>query len=138
MRLSFFNLLDGHTSHHVRILMFILPVESSHAIPTFSFFGIGFLFCTLCHTGGLRIVILLLIPCIPTLITGRESVMPCCANPGFTGILLCGFMCLLTLCILVTSDSPHEPILLIASMTIYDSTHAVLPHIQLCATFTFS
>ncbi len=65
-----------------------------------------------------------------------RCVMPSCAYPGFLGILLCGFLCLLSLCIFVSSGSPHEPILLIA-LLIYDSMHAALPHIQLCATPTF-
>ncbi len=38
---------------------------------------------------------------------------------------------------LVMSGSPREPILLIA-LLIYDSTHPALPHIQLCASPTFS
>ncbi len=63
-------------------------------------------------------------------------VMSSCAYPGFPGILLCRFLCPLSLCMLVTSGSPCEPILLIA-LLIYDSMHAVLLHIQLCATPTF-
>ncbi len=62
-------------------------------------------------------------------------VMPSCAYPRFLRILLCGFQCLLSLWILVMSGSPCEPIFLIASL-IYDSMHAALPHIWLCATPT--
>ncbi len=65
------------------------------------------------------------------------SVMPSCAYPGFPGILLCGFLCLLSVCLLVMSCSPHEPILLTA-LLIHDSMHAALPHILLCAIATFS
>ncbi len=63
--------------------------------------------------------------------------MTSCAYPGFTGILLYGFLCLLYLSLLVTPGSPHEPILLIA-LLIYDSMHATLPHMLLCATPRFS
>ncbi len=63
--------------------------------------------------------------------------MPSCAYPGFLGILLCEFLCLLSLCILLTSGSPHEPNLLLA-LLIYDSMHATLLHMLLCATPTFS
>ncbi len=128
----------GHTSQNVRTLMITLPVEIAMSCPHSTFLGgIGFLFCTPCHTGGLRIVILLWIPCIIALIAVRESVMPSCAYCGFLGILLCGFPCLLSLCILVKSSSPHEPMLLLA-LLVFDSTHAALPHMPLCSTPTFS
>ncbi len=108
---------------------------SSHDKPTFFFFsffrGLGFLL------GGLRIVILLWIPCILTLITGMESVMPSCAYSGFPGILLCGFLCLMSLCILMMSGSPCEHILLL-DLLIHESMHATLLHMLLCATATFS
>ncbi len=69
--------------------------------------------------------------------TGVMGVMPSCAYPGFLRILLCGFSCLLSLCISVTSGSPHKHILLLA-LLIYDSTHVTLLQMLLCATPTFS
>ncbi len=74
---------------------------------------------------------------IPTQLTGHQAAMPCCAYPGSPGILLCGFLCLVSLCLLVTSSSPHEPIILIASLRHF-RMHAVLSHMLLCATPTFS
>ncbi len=53
-----------------------------------------------------------------------------CAYNGLQGILLCGFLYLLSVCILVTSGSSHEPIFLMA-LLIYDSVHAVLTHMLL-------
>ncbi len=132
-------LFYGHPSHYVRTLNTTLPVKMAcHTqIFFFSFFGLGFPFCTPCHTGGLRIIILLWIPCILALITGRKSVMPSGAYSEFLGILLCGFPCLLSLCTLVKSGSPCKPILLLA-LLIYDSIHATLLCIILCATPIFS
>ena len=113
---------------------------SGHVIPTFFLFSFFWgnptfsVLHTLSYKGGSDLQTYL---GYHALITGRESVMPRCAYPGFPRILLCGFLCLLSLCILVMSGSPCEPILLIA-LLIYDSTHAALPHIQLCASPTFS
>ncbi len=132
--------LFEHPSHHGRTPMTTLPVEAAMPYQHFPFFF--FLVWDFCSwhcviQGGLRIVNLLWIPCILALIKGKESVMPSCAYSGIPEILLCRFLCLLSLCILVTSDSPCEPILLIASL-ICDSMHAALHHIWLCATPTFS
>ncbi len=54
----------------------------------------------------------------------QGTVMPTCAYPGLPGDLLYEFPCLLSLFILVMSSSPYEPILL-KSLMIYDSTHAL-------------
>ncbi len=100
---------------------------SDHAIPIFSFFlfyGLAFLFAHPVIQVEFKIVILLWIQCILALITGRESVIPSCAYPGFPGIRLCGLLCLLSLCTLVTSGSPCEPILLL-SLLIYDMMNAL-------------
>ncbi len=84
---------------------------SSHAIPTFSFFpffllgGAWDFYSAHFAYRGLRIVILLWIPCIIALIRGSKSIMPSCAYPGFPGILLSEFTCLLSLCSLVMSGS---------------------------------
>ncbi len=128
-----------HSSHHVRTPMISLAVEAAMPYPHFPFLfskDISF-FAHLVIQGELRFVILLWIPYVLALITGRESVVSSCAYPGFTGILLCGFLCLLSLCTFVTSGSPHEPILLMA-LLIYDSKHAALSHTLPCATPAFS
>ncbi len=115
---------------------------SSHVITTFSFFlsflGIGFLFCTPCCTGGTwncNSTLDTMYPCFDYYREGE--VMPSCAYLGFQRTLLHVFPCVLSLCFLVTSGSPHKPILLIA-LLIYGSMHATFPHMLLCTTPTFS
>ncbi len=121
----------GHSSHHMRTLTTAIPVEA-HAIPTFSFssfFGLGFPFCTPCHTGGAH-------NCNPTL----DTMYPCTdyreGDPGLLGNLISRFLCLLSFCTLVTSNSPHESLLLLA-LLVYDSTYATLLNMLLCDTPTF-
>ncbi len=105
---------------------------SGHAIPTFSF-----LFWTPCHNGGVQNwnpALDTIYPCIDY----RDG--KCYAHLcflGFLGILLCGFPCLMSFCILLKSGSPCEPILLMA-LLMYDSMHATLLHMLICATPTFS
>ncbi len=70
-----------HPSHNVRTSTTTLPVEAVIPYPHLPFSA------HLVIQRELRIVILLWIPCILALITGRESAMPSCAYPGFPGIL---------------------------------------------------
>ncbi len=62
----------------------------------------------------------------------KISVVPSCAYPGFSGILLCGFPCLLSICMLVMSGSPCEPILMV--LLIYDSINHILVIINIYIT----
>ncbi len=101
-----------HTNTQLPINIFPRTKIPHQLIHFFLFVCIGLRFLFVLHILSYRgqreftILILLWIQCILASITRRESVMPSCACPGFPGILLCGFHCIMSLCTLVTSGSP--------------------------------
>ncbi len=104
-----------------------------HQILAFSFFlvlsgGWDFYSAHLVIRGGRRIVILLWISYIFALIIGRASIMPSYAYPGSQESIL-------SLCMLVTSGSPCESILLV-TLNIWLNACFIASHAALCHTHT--